>query len=245
MVDDVIIPAAGLGTRMYPVTENKYPKLMLKVRGKPLISWAIEEAISSGFERIHVVVNKKDSEVIGNLLIKEYTGINVILTDNTKGSAHTILKAEEFVRRNFFGTILPDIFIEGDIPAMLQIKMFFEKGKSNTIGWLELSQEQRKVFGKSEDIALEKLGDDFFKVKEIFPADTVSETKHYIARYITSKYFFEITKQILDKDGSPEDSKVLQRLFTKENFYGGRLLGHGFDLGNPEGYKKYLESNTS
>ena len=51
-----IIPAAGLGTRLLPVTKV-VPKELLPVAGKPAIQWALEEATQAGFRELIVVIN--------------------------------------------------------------------------------------------------------------------------------------------------------------------------------------------
>ena len=60
MVSEVIIPAAGLGTRMYPVTQGRISKHLLKINNKPVISYALEETINSQFKLIIAVANESD-----------------------------------------------------------------------------------------------------------------------------------------------------------------------------------------
>src|SRR5215472_6009523 len=59
-VTKAVIPAAGLGTRMLPATKA-IPKEMLPVAGKPLIEYAVEEAVAAGIETVILVIRKHES----------------------------------------------------------------------------------------------------------------------------------------------------------------------------------------
>ena len=59
----VIIPAAGRGTRLYPITRAQ-PKEMLPILDKPVIHYVVEEAIKSGIEDILMVVGKGKESLI-------------------------------------------------------------------------------------------------------------------------------------------------------------------------------------
>lgn len=60
-----IIPAAGLGTRLLPITKV-VPKELLPVRGKPVVQWALEEAIDAGLREVVIVVSERKS------MLREY-----------------------------------------------------------------------------------------------------------------------------------------------------------------------------
>jgi UTP--glucose-1-phosphate uridylyltransferase len=54
----VVIPAAGLGTRMQPLAQG-IPKEMLPIGGRPMIFYAIQEAVLSGLEEIYIIINSR------------------------------------------------------------------------------------------------------------------------------------------------------------------------------------------
>ena len=62
-VTKVIIPAAGIGTRLYPLTRT-IPKVMLPVGSKPMIQYAVEEAALSGIEEIYITVGPNCDSII-------------------------------------------------------------------------------------------------------------------------------------------------------------------------------------
>ena len=51
-----IIPAAGLGTRLFPITKA-IPKELLPIEGKPAIQWVLEEAFEAGLRKIVIVIS--------------------------------------------------------------------------------------------------------------------------------------------------------------------------------------------
>ncbi|MCK4734439.1 MAG: NTP transferase domain-containing protein, partial [Methanophagales archaeon] len=57
MITKAVIPAAGLGTRFLPVTKSM-PKEMLPIIDKPIIQFAVEEAIASGIEDIIIITGR-------------------------------------------------------------------------------------------------------------------------------------------------------------------------------------------
>src|SRR6185436_2751326 len=61
-VRKAILPAAGLGTRFLPATKAS-PKEMLPLVDKPLIQYAVEEAVASGIESILIITGRDKSAI--------------------------------------------------------------------------------------------------------------------------------------------------------------------------------------
>ena len=64
-ITKAVIPAAGLGTRMLPVSKT-VPKELLPINNKPMIQYSVEEAVYSGIEEIIIVINREKE------IIKDY-----------------------------------------------------------------------------------------------------------------------------------------------------------------------------
>ena len=127
----VVIPVAGLGTRMLPATKV-IPKEMLPIIDKPLIQYVIEEVINAGFEEIIFVTHSSKNSIenhfdtsfeleatlekrIKRSLLREIKNISRLKSkifsvrqSEAKGLGHAILQAKELVNGEPFAVVLPD-----------------------------------------------------------------------------------------------------------------------------------------
>ena len=119
-IKKVVIPAAGLGKRFYPLTRAQ-PKEMLPIVDKPVIHYVVEEAIRSGLDEILIIVGKGKDAIINyfdkaNLyedLEKEYgidnfPNIYFIRQKEQLGLADAIRYAKSFVGNEPFVVLLGD-----------------------------------------------------------------------------------------------------------------------------------------
>ena len=136
-INKIVIPVAGLGTRMLPATKA-IPKEMLPVVNKPIIQYIVEEAIYAGFKEIILVTHSskysienhfdKSFELEATLekrvkrgTLKEIQAISKlnismqsIRQGEAKGLGHAILCAERLIGKEPFAVILPDMLISTD-----------------------------------------------------------------------------------------------------------------------------------
>tara|TARA_A100001015_G_C14995332_1_gene715940 strand:- start:607 stop:1491 length:885 start_codon:yes stop_codon:yes gene_type:complete len=130
-LNKVVIPVAGLGTRMLPATKA-IPKEMLPIIDKPIIQYVVEEVISAGFEEIILVTHSSKNSIenhfdtsfeleaklegrIKRSLLREIKNISSLKSKifsvrqrETKGLGHAILQARELVNGEPFAVVLPD-----------------------------------------------------------------------------------------------------------------------------------------
>lgn len=130
-----IIPAAGLGKRFLPLSAA-VPKELLPVNRKPLIQWALEEAMASGFRSIGIVI-RKGKEVIKDYIdgilklpdvlhgvLRKHLGaaeIHFILQREPLGLGNAIYEARDFIGNSPFVMIIPDQFLLSKVPAAKQL----------------------------------------------------------------------------------------------------------------------------
>lgn len=133
-IEKVVIPVAGLGTRMLPATKA-IPKEMLPVVDKPLIQYVVNEAVAAGIKQIVLVTHSSKNSIENHFdtsfeleaqlekrlkrqlldVVQSICPANVsimhIRQGVAKGLGHAILAARPMVGNNPFAVILPDVLI--------------------------------------------------------------------------------------------------------------------------------------
>lgn len=107
-----IIPAAGLGTRLRPLTFTR-PKPVLRVAGQPIIRHAIHTLREAGITEVGIIVSEFTRDEIQHAL-REVTGITIELIDQREqlGLGHAVLTAREWVGQDNFCVYLGDNLFE-------------------------------------------------------------------------------------------------------------------------------------
>ena len=159
-IKKIIVPVAGLGTRMLPATKA-IPKEMLPVVNKPIIQYIVEEAIYAGFKEIILVTHSskysienhfdKSFELEATLekrvkrgMFKEIQAIsklNVsiqsIRQGEAKGLGHAILCARRLIGKEPFAVILPDMLISKDNgnagDSLKEMRLNFEREEISSV----------------------------------------------------------------------------------------------------------------
>ena len=130
MIRKAVLPVAGFGTRFLPASKAT-PKEMLPIIDKPLVQYAVEEAIDSGINEIifitspekhsikkHFKTNKdlelrlqnsSKEEMIEKLNPKKFIRLILLYKSNEQnGLGHAVLQAESVIGNNSFAVLLPD-----------------------------------------------------------------------------------------------------------------------------------------
>jgi len=107
---DAVILAAGQGTRLRPLTDDK-PKGMVEVDGQPILTHCFDQLIELGADELYVVVGYKKQNII-NYYEDEYRGVSITYTHQReqKGLAHALLTVEEHIDDDFMLMLGDNIF---------------------------------------------------------------------------------------------------------------------------------------
>ncbi len=221
----VIIPVAGLGTRMLPATKV-IPKEMLPVLNKPIIQYIVEEAIYAGLKEIILVTHSSkysienhfdksfeleatlEKRVKRGMLneIKEISKLNIsmqsIRQGEAKGLGHAILCAKRLIGKEPFAVILPDMLISkenGNAGSSLkEMKLNFEKQEISSIllGKAKKSDIQKYGIAKiKKNSKLPGLG----AVEKIIEKPSIKKAPsnlYAIGRYIFNNNFFRYLSEV-------------------------------------------------
>ncbi len=235
---NVVIPAAGNGTRLWPVSK-KMPKEMIRLGDKVMIDYAIEEALSAGAKRIGIIINEKKKDV-EKYVDERYsrTSFEYFFQESPRGLGDAIKYVEKWAKETF-GVILPDEIILGSIPAIGQLMHIYERFDSCVIGVTFSKDTERYgvVMGEEVDNGV-------YLVKDLIEKPPQSEAPSnmvIIGRYILTPDIFQHLGETNSRTGEVELTDGLGKLLGKEDVYAVIVNGTRFDCGNMDGLGKYLK----
>ncbi len=259
----VIIPVAGLGTRMLPATKA-VPKEMLPIVDKPIIQIIVEEAVNAGFSEIIFVTHSSknsiedhfdtsfeleatlEKRVKKSLLkeIREITKLNVFITSvrqgEAKGLGHAVLAAKKIIGNEPFAVMLPDMILD-DLSRDNNFSLMVKDFEKNHNSLILLGEARKKDLNKFGIAKVKKInGIPHYKIEEIIEKPSVKKAPSNL--FAAGRYIFEnefitfLDKAKPDKSGEIQLTDALDVfLKIKKNVYGIKLDGKIFDCGNKAG----------
>jgi UTP--glucose-1-phosphate uridylyltransferase len=266
-VRKAVFPVAGMGTRFLPATKA-IPKEMLPIVDKPLIQYAVEEAIAAGidhfifvtgkaktaiedhFDLAHEVENKlkesgKSSQVsVVNGWVPKPGQIAYTRQPAPKGLGHAVWCARDLVGDEPFAVLLADDFILAETPCLRQMVDAQAKVGGSIVAAMEVPRDQTGRYGVL-DIAGEhgRLVSVRGVVEKPKPADAPS-TLCVVGRYILHPDVFGYLENLGQGAGNEiqltDSFKPL--IESGSPFHGLRFEGKRYDCGEKVGW---LEANIA
>ena len=263
-VRKVVIPAAGLGTRFLPATKAM-PKEMLCVVDKPIIQYAVEEAVASGIEHVIVVTGRQKSSMEDHFdiayeleatlrergkhdLVKEsrkvsdLASVSYVRQKQPLGLGHAVLAARELVGNEPFAVILPDDLIDApQRPALRQMIDIFEKSGDPVIALLKVALADISAYGviRGEQ---DKANPRLHVLKELVEKPKQEDAPSDLAimgRYVlTPDIFDDLAKTAHDKSGEIQLTNGLRALAARRTLLGYEFEGNRYDAGQKLGFLK-------
>jgi UTP--glucose-1-phosphate uridylyltransferase len=258
-----VFPVAGLGTRFLPATKAS-PKEMLPVVDKPLIQYAVEEAIEAGItELIFVTSSTKRSiedhfdksyelevelekkgklealELVRNIVPK---GVSCIYVRQAEalGLGHAVLCAKSVVGNEPFVVILPDDLIDGYGSGVVsQMIQAYQQTASSQLGVVEVPKEDTDKYG----IVNTKVGKDVdlqvHSIVEKPKPEQASSNLAVVGRYILTPRTFELLEETKrGAGGEIQLTDAISALLEHETVFAHRFKGKRYDCGSKLGYLK-------
>lgn len=261
-IKKAIIPAAGLGSRMLPLT-NYLPKEILPIGNRPMIQFALEEALAAGADEIFIIINKKRKHILEDYFnnftaqnsdhysleltlrnLSEKCRLTFIDQEEPLGLVNAVQKVEAFIAEEPFFLLLPDNVYFGRPASTAQLLECFAEYKHNILGLIEVAKDRAGLFGNCGKVQVRNLKNNFFSITNLqnkapgtFDLGGLDKALRSCGRYILGPEFFHEAEK-MKKNGKPEldDVPILQNLIKKQKMLGVVLKGKLFDCGNWEGY---------
>ena len=265
-VRKAVFPVAGLGTRFRPVT-SAIPKEMLPVVDKPLIDYAIEEAIDAGITDLIFVVSGNKDIIVKYLSEQDnidsifegmarsggpgktkrnrpsWLNIEFVFQDEPLGLGHAILCAQKAVGADPFAVLLPDDLILSKVPCLTQMVDKYREVGGNFIAVVEVEPHQTHMYGI---LRVVKCRNDLLKVTAMVekpPIEKAPSNFAIVGRYILDAEIFEtLGRQRPGRGGEIQLTEAMDRMLLQQDFYGLRFSGVRHDCGEKVGL---LEANIA
>lgn len=261
-VHKAVFPVGGLGTRFLPATKAS-PKEMLPVVDKPLIQYAVEEAISAGMTEMIFVTGRgkraiedhfdKSYEIEAELMARgkqdlldlvrsikpSHVDCFYVRQAEPRGLGHAVLCAEKLIDNEPFAVMLADDLIDGRPPVLSQMIGVFNHYHCSVLGVEEIERQDTRSYGVIEGKAWD---DRVFRMSGVVEKPEPSRAPSnlgVVGRYVLTPGIFDhLRKTQPGAGGEIQLTDAIQSLIADEQVLAYRYRGKRFDCGSKLGYLK-------
>ncbi len=259
-----VFPVAGLGTRFLPATKAM-PKEMLTVVDKPLIQYAVEEALEAGIEQIIFVTGRnkgsledhfdisyeledtmrsrgKSLDPIDGIRMKPGSPV-YIRQQEPLGLGHAVWCAREIVGDEPFAVLLPDELMVGEPGFMKQMVEAYNQVGGNIVGALEVADSETDKYGIISPGTIDGRLTEVTALVEKPKRGTAPSNLMIPGRYILQPEVMRILEN--QEKGAGDEIQLtdaMAQLIGRQPFHGFTFDGQRYDCGDKAGY---IEANLA
>ena len=249
-----VIPCGGMGTRFLPATKA-IPKEILPVIDTPVLSYIVDELISSGIDQIHIILGE------GKQAIKEYFVPNARLEkalahkpellqtlkninknaeitfgmqNVPRGSGDAIMCAREFTGDDPFIMANGDDLIVGDVPAAKQLCDAYAQHQAVVLGVQQVPAEETYKYGIVDP---QKIDGRFVWCKGMVEKPKSNAPSRYaaIGRYVLTPEIYERIEQVPEVNGEISLTDAIYAIMKEGGVYAYELDCRRYDMGDKFG----------
>jgi len=260
-ITKAVFPVAGLGTRFLPATKAN-PKEMLPIVDKPLVQYAVEEAVAAGITQI-IFVTSPGKQSIENHFdsnfelehklkernqIKLLTMVQDIIPKNISciylrqheqlGLGHAVLCAKNIIDNEPFAVLLADDLIDGDGSYCLQqMVSMYEQEPTNILAAQEVLPTETDKYGIIAVDQTTTLKNSVINIVEKPHPSKAPSNLAIIGRYIlTARVFYHLEQTTKGAGGEIQLTDGIAELLKEEPVKVCRFKGTRYDCGSKLGY---------
>lgn len=245
-----IIPTAGRGSRLRPAAAA-VPKVLLPVGLRPMLDWALDEALAAGATDIVVIASPRHPEVAAYAAKRAAADdwpttatLRVVEQPEPQGLGEALLRCRDLTGDEPFGVVVPDNWFDAEVPPLAQVAQTRARTGLDAIGLVRVTPASASLLGNVGRVALRPIEGDDFRIVELgdkrsgtFALEAGEGTLRGCARYALGPGFYDA----LEATGPPpsgewDDVPAFQHLIGTVGLAGRRLDAVHFDVGNQGGY---------
>ncbi|MCK5728945.1 MAG: UTP--glucose-1-phosphate uridylyltransferase GalU [Methylococcales bacterium] len=260
-ITKAVFPVAGLGTRFLPATKAN-PKEMLPIVDKPLIQYAVEEAIAAGIDTL-IFITGRNKHCIQDHFDKSYEleselekkGKNELINDlhailpahvtcvfirqsEALGLGHAVLCAKSIVGNEPFAVLLADDLVEdGNRGCIKQLVKLFKKERHSILAVEPVDQDKTDQYGIVEIKAKSKRVGEIMSIIEKPKPEVAPSNLGVIGRYILTPAIFKHLDSVTQGAGGEiQLTDAIAELQKEETVLSYQFKGQRYDCGSKLGY---------
>jgi UTP--glucose-1-phosphate uridylyltransferase len=256
-----VIPVAGLGTRLLPLTKAQ-PKEMLAVVDKPAIQYVVEEAVSAGISSILMVTGRgkraiedyfdyaieleHELEVKGRKeeldqvrRISDLVQVFYVRQKLPRGLGDAILQAKAFVGGDPFAVLLADDIIDSAVPVLKQMEAVHRRFPGILVGVMQVAPSETASYGI---IGGTQVAPGVWKVSRLVEKPSPKQAPSnlgIVGRYILPPTIFSALEHTTPgKGGEVQLTDAMEAMLSSDHVYAYEFQGARYDVGDKLGLLK-------
>jgi UTP--glucose-1-phosphate uridylyltransferase len=259
-ITKAVFPVAGMGSRFLPATKAS-PKEMMPVVDKPLIQYAVEEAVAAGITDMVFITGRNKRAIEDHFdtayeleaelkmrgkhdllrmvqeVIPKHVNCIYIRQPEALGLGHAVLCAQPVVQNEPFAVILADDLIDGQPPIMRQMADVFERHQCSVLGVQDVPRAQTRQYGIVSSVNLEPGVERVNGIVEKPSPEAAPSTLAVVGRYIlTPRIFHHLAGLNAGAGGEIQLTDGIAALLHEEQLLAYRFDGTRYDCGSKLGY---------
>ena len=254
-----VFPVAGLGSRFLPATKAN-PKEMLPVVDKPLIQYAVEEAVAAGvtdmifitgrtkrsiadhFDKAYELETELDMKNKHDLLklcetVPKHVNCIYLRQAEPLGLGHAVLCAAPIVNDEPFAVLLADDLIDAEPPALKQMVDVYNYHRCSVLGTMNVPREQTRQYGIVSTLTQEGRVQRMTGIVEKPAPEKAPTTQAVVGRYVLTPQIFEHLRNVQPGAGGEiQPTDAIASLLKEEAVLAYQFEGTRYDCGSKLGY---------
>ncbi len=260
MIKKAVLPVAGFGTRFLPASKAT-PKEMLPIIDKPLVQYAVEEALNIGINEIIFITSSEKysikkhfdknqdfedrlrssgkGEMVERLNPRIFKDVkfHYVNQNEQNGLGHAILQAEKIINGDSFAVLLPDDLFFSEKSCLSQLLDLYKRVDASVIAVNKIDKENIHKYGVIKPGSIDN---NVINIEDIVekpnPVDAPSDIA-VCGRYIFKSSIFNFLKSTgFDESGEIQLTDAIKKLLKYEEVYAAVYTGEKFDCGSKQGF---------